>query len=168
MVLLAVFQSEIMSVLNYPDNAQTLANLPRKLTQAEYKWQSKNISNYDIDVNAFAHLGCLVSDTTLSVRDNELLSATEHDFFGTPWPPPGKVLAIDNKETNCPLSRLLPPVMFSAVSKIQVFDPLKTLVKVEFDPEFGFVSYFNIYWYGTDGTATYTFTNFHPLTPGSP
>ncbi len=167
-VALAWFQPQIQGLLGARENVAELDRIRTELPIAKARWESLGIPDYDVDVSAFAHLGCYIDAATFSVRGGKLGTVTQHKYLGTPLPSPGATMPLDD-DGGCPLDDLLIPAMFDRMEKtVDHVDPFGVFFRAEFDPEFGFVSEYRINYYGTDGIAHYTFSNFRPFLPSSP
>ncbi len=166
-VVLAYFQPHIEGIMNVRANSAELDRIRAELPDAKARWDAQGIADYDVDVSAFTHLGCFVTDTTLSVRKGALVSATRYKFSGTALPAPEITLSLDYGKPVCPLENLLPSTMFKMVERSLDIDPFKTAFEVDFDPDYGFVTKYYLYTYGTDGVANFTFSNFRPIPDSS-
>ncbi len=138
-----------------------LARIRKELPLAEARWKSHNITDYEIDVNAFDHpVFCHdPSDETftgwhLNIRQDEIIFDSEIQ---------------KNYVESCSVGGFLPPRVFDTIrQKIKNADPKEEYLKIEFDPEYGFVTDYVLDANNrrtSDLHVYYIFSNFRPKQP---
>lgn len=141
-----------------------LEQIRKELPLAEARWKAHNITDYTIEVDGVYHPAfCGEYDpetNTFSpwhlkieqgeiVFDNDAQKRVVED-----WP--------------CAISNFLPPKVFDTIrQKLENAAPEAEYLRIEFDPEYGFVSdyYLTLNGKGSDFLVHYTFSNFRPKEP---
>ena len=127
MVLLSV--EILFGPIKMAANLYRLSQMAAELEHAQEIWRAAGINDYSYDVSVslpFCHF-----ETTLEFEHGQLASVEEPEFVDIFCV---QDLAYEN---------LLVPEMYSRVSKeMDEIDPLETSLKVEFDPDLGFVSFY--------------------------
>ncbi len=138
-----------------------LERIRKELPLAEAKWKSHNITEYEIDVDAFAHpVFCH--------------NPSDEDFSGWHLNISQGEIVFDNGTQKeyveaCAVSDFLPPRVFDVIrQRIKNANPKEEYLKIEFDPEYGFVTeYVNDANNRSNSTlhVYYFFSNFRPKKP---
>ena len=141
-----------------------LERVRKELPLAEARWKPHNITDYEIDASAtvlpiFCHDP---SDMTfapwdLEIRQNEIVFDTDIQ---------------KSYVEECDTGDFLPPKVFDIIrQRLEMANPLEDYLRVDFDPEYGYVLkyYSDFVWYpGTqcgDCLTEYNFSNFRPKKP---
>jgi Family of unknown function (DUF6174) len=145
--------------ISWVANVYTVRGLPAKLAPALELWKSKTVASYDLDAGIFTPPSCLTK-VTLHVRQNTLADVTPID---APWR-----AACQSIFKNLTITE-----MFRVYQdQLKTLDASKTSLKVEFDPDYGFITRYvsncgyRIGFLNPNGSSCvvgYEFTNFHPL-----
>ena len=110
-----------------------LERIRRELPIAEARWKSQSITDYEIDVDAFAH--------PVFCHD-----PSEEDFTGWHLNVSQGEIVFDNERQKeyleaCAVSDFLPPKVFDVIrQRIKSANPKEEYLKIKFDPEYGFVT----------------------------
>lgn len=137
-----------------------LNKIRTELPLAEARWKSHHITDYDLDVSGVNHpLFCE------NIVNNELI----------PWHlkiRAGQIIFENDKQEwnmkSCGVSNLLPPKVFDTIREIlENAKPEQVYRKIDFDPEYGFVSHYYLTSNNSESTlfVNISFKNFHPIKP---
>ena len=137
-----------------------LNKIRTELPLAEARWKSHNITDYEIDVSGLIHpIACE--------------NVVNHDLL--PWHltiRQGQII-FDNDEqehniAECGIRKFLPPQVFDTIKQIiEHAKPEQEYRKIEFDPEYGFVSEYYLTSNGRLSSllVTFSFKKFQPKKP---
>jgi hypothetical protein len=143
------------------ESQMQLERIRKELPLAEARWKSHNITEYEIDVDAFAH--------PVFCHD-----PSEEDFSGWHLNIDQGEIVFDNDVQKgyveaCAVNDFLPPRVFEVIrQRIKSANPQEEYLKIDFDPEYGFVTkYVNDANNRRNSTlhVYYFFTNFRPKKP---
>ena len=145
-------------------NIVEVTSLKIDLPHAQERWKTAQIHDYDVDVQA--NIPFCGFTVTLSVRQDAVVSVVEHDTV--PWKD------LEMCQANMHYSALrVPQFLHTVEQEVESINLLETSVKVDFDPNLGYVTYYSSQCsYIThsigDCFREYKFTNFRPVSEASP
>jgi Family of unknown function (DUF6174) len=139
------------------ESAAELERIQSDMLMAEARWNSHEISDYDIDIRVFVHLGACNTDfegkpTTLNVRQGRIVITEE--------------VQKQHLEESCDISRWLPPQAFETVNeRLAQANPNETYLSIKFDSEYGFITkyFLTSNSSSSDMHVSYEFSNFRPI-----
>jgi hypothetical protein len=143
------------------ENVIKLNQIRSELNAARNRWQSHSFSNYNFDFHGEAFSQCFMyysDEATLVIHDNALFTVTV--------PSDAHIRDVANWLHSCDYEDYLPEQMFQRVERLlREIDPLQAYLRVEFDPEYGYITSFRsgCYYPVSDCGTNLTFSNFSPL-----
>jgi hypothetical protein len=146
------------------ESSAELERTRRELPLAEARWNSHNITDYEINVKAWAH------PTFCGIYENGTLDFTTPHHLKIQQSE--IVFANDSQKRaveECAIDNFLPPKVFDTIRQsLKTANPKYEYLKVEFDPEYGFVSNYVLVANNrtrSDLNVGYIFTDFRPKEP---
>lgn len=138
------------------ESAAALRQAQIDLPQAEARWNADPAPDYDVVISVFAHMGCWLENRLVHVRGN---SPT---ILAPARPDPLSIEPL----ADCGGADWLPGHSFTTLrTNLAALNTDEIHLEVTFDPKYGFVTSYHIFWIGSDGVYTVTLTDFHPVKP---
>ena len=167
-LLLEILFDPLSFVGNIVKANQVRGDLPT----ARARWEARGITDYTIEVEGFVPLTCVYA-ASLTVKQGVLVNvlARSMPFDETaPW------ISVSQEkwdDPQCSYTNLLIPEIFKRVEQdLKEIDPWDAELKVAFDPEYGFITHYELnYGYGhgllspaiSECCTRYEFRNFQPI-----
>ena len=141
------------------ENFYELNHIRYELNVAWNRWQSHSFSNYSFDFHGEAFSNCFMyysDQANLIIRNGSLFTVTV--------PSDSHIRDVSNWLHSCNYEDYLPEQMFQHIERVlSEIDPLQTYLRVEFNPEYGYVTRYRsgCYYPVSDCGTTLTFDNFN-------
>jgi hypothetical protein len=149
--ILTLVGPDINAVIERPRSAEEIKRALDELPDAEARWASHGIVNYDVTFSLSSHASCFVGPAVLHFRDARVQNP---DVLTNALMP----------DTDCEAKKWLPGVSFQSLrDALNAFDGERWGLRVEFDPEYGFVSSFNTFVIKGAGGMSVMLSDFHPI-----
>lgn len=118
-----------------------------KFPESQAKWNKAKITDYKFEVRGYAPLACVVS-AAIEVRNGVVVQVESIDFI--PSVPPPQVLPLEEWATPslgsqiflCDYANFTMPQFFDQLAQLLEMDAA-SILQVDFDPSYGFITYFN-------------------------